>query len=184
MPYVTARVAVLVLTLLFAGSARAGGGNVQPPAAKPSGRGRNRPGTPRTTSGSGRSHRTWRSPCRPTRRRTCRLPCAPRRSKPATGLASAPRSCRCRASVVPRAAAGGTGTQHRRARPEQLGVHAGDSLVYEVEENGVRVRKAEVFDLAWHRSISSTMAASTSTGERGKNRGIADDPDLLLLLSR
>jgi AbrB family looped-hinge helix DNA binding protein len=41
---------------------------------------------------------------------------------------------------------------------DKLGVHSGDTLIYEVEGNAVRVRKAEPFDLAWHRAISSTLA--------------------------
>ena len=41
---------------------------------------------------------------------------------------------------------------------DKLGVHAGDTLVYEVEGNAVRVRKAEPFDLAWHRAIPPTLA--------------------------
>jgi antitoxin PrlF len=45
-----------------------------------------------------------------------------------------------------------------KAVREQLGLKAGDSIVYEVEGNIVRVRKAEPFDLAWHRSGSKTLA--------------------------
>ena len=41
---------------------------------------------------------------------------------------------------------------------DKLGVHSGDTLVYEVEGNAVRVRKAEAFDLAWHRAVSMTVA--------------------------
>ncbi len=41
---------------------------------------------------------------------------------------------------------------------DKLGVRPGDSLLYEVEENSVRVRKAEPFDLAWHRAIAPTVA--------------------------
>ncbi len=39
-----------------------------------------------------------------------------------------------------------------------LGAEAGDSLVYEIEGNRVRIRKAEPFDLAWHRDLSQTLA--------------------------
>ncbi len=45
-----------------------------------------------------------------------------------------------------------------KAVREQLGLKAGDSIVYEVEGNTVRVRKAEPFDLAWHRSSAKTLA--------------------------
>ena len=45
-----------------------------------------------------------------------------------------------------------------KAIREQLGVRAGDSLVYEVEGTSVRVRKAEPFDLEWHRAIAQTLA--------------------------
>ena len=41
---------------------------------------------------------------------------------------------------------------------EKLGVHAGDSLVYELEGNTVRVRKAERFDIAWQRAVTPTLA--------------------------
>ena len=40
---------------------------------------------------------------------------------------------------------------------DKLGVRSGDTLVYEVEGNAVRVRKAEPFDPAWHRAISPTL---------------------------
>jgi AbrB family looped-hinge helix DNA binding protein len=42
---------------------------------------------------------------------------------------------------------------------ERLGLHAGDSLVYELEGNAVRVRKAELFDADWQTAISHTLAA-------------------------
>ena len=45
-----------------------------------------------------------------------------------------------------------------KAIREELGVGTGDSLVYELEANSVRVRKAEAFDLEWHRAISQTLA--------------------------
>ena len=48
---------------------------------------------------------------------------------------------------------------------DKLGVHAGDTLVYEVEGNAVRVRKAEPFDLAWHRVISPTLAEWDSVND-------------------
>jgi AbrB family looped-hinge helix DNA binding protein len=41
---------------------------------------------------------------------------------------------------------------------EKLGIHTGDSLVYEIDGNTVRVRKAEPFDTVWHRAISQTVA--------------------------
>jgi antitoxin PrlF len=41
---------------------------------------------------------------------------------------------------------------------DKLGIRAGDSLLYEVEGNSVRVRKAKPFDLAWHRAIAPTVA--------------------------
>jgi AbrB family looped-hinge helix DNA binding protein len=48
---------------------------------------------------------------------------------------------------------------------DKLGVHSGDTLVYEVEGNAVRVRKAEPFDLAWHRVISPTLAEWDSVND-------------------
>jgi AbrB family looped-hinge helix DNA binding protein len=48
---------------------------------------------------------------------------------------------------------------------DKLGVHSGDTLIYEVEGNSVRVRKAEPFDLAWHRAISPTLAEWDSTND-------------------
>ena len=48
---------------------------------------------------------------------------------------------------------------------DKLGVHSGDTLVYEVEGNAVRVRKAEPFDPAWHRAISPTLAEWDSTND-------------------
>jgi AbrB family looped-hinge helix DNA binding protein len=48
---------------------------------------------------------------------------------------------------------------------DKLGVRSGDTLIYEVEGNAVRVRKAEPFDLAWHRAISSTLAEWDSTND-------------------
>jgi antitoxin PrlF len=44
-----------------------------------------------------------------------------------------------------------------KAIRDKLGIHSGDTLVYEVEGNAVLVRKAEPFDLAWHRAISPTL---------------------------
>ena len=41
---------------------------------------------------------------------------------------------------------------------DKLGVHSRDTLIYEVEGNAVLVRKAEPFELAWHRAISPTLA--------------------------
>jgi len=40
---------------------------------------------------------------------------------------------------------------------EKLHVQPGDSLVYEIEGNTVRIRKAEPFDVAWHRAILPTL---------------------------
>jgi AbrB family looped-hinge helix DNA binding protein len=48
---------------------------------------------------------------------------------------------------------------------DKLGVHSGDTLAYEVEGNAVRVRKAEPFDLAWHRAIPPTLAEWDSTND-------------------
>ena len=45
-----------------------------------------------------------------------------------------------------------------RAIREKLGVRAGDTLIYEIEGNTVKVRRAEPFDLAWHGAVSSTVA--------------------------
>ena len=45
-----------------------------------------------------------------------------------------------------------------KAIRDKLGVHPGDTLIYEVEGNAVRVRKAQPFDLAWHRAILPTLA--------------------------
>ena len=50
---------------------------------------------------------------------------------------------------------------------DKLGVRSGDTLVYEVERNAVRLRKAEPFDLAWHRAISPTLAEWDSTNDHG-----------------
>jgi antitoxin PrlF len=40
---------------------------------------------------------------------------------------------------------------------EKLNVHPGDSLAYEVEGSTVIIRKAQPFDLAWHRALSPTV---------------------------
>jgi len=48
---------------------------------------------------------------------------------------------------------------------DKLRVHSGATLIYEVEGNSVRVRKAEPFDLAWHRAISPTLAEWDSTND-------------------
>src|ERR1035441_6596294 len=48
---------------------------------------------------------------------------------------------------------------------DKLGVHSGDTLVYELEGNSVRLRKAEPFDLAWHRAISPTLAEWDSAND-------------------
>jgi AbrB family looped-hinge helix DNA binding protein len=48
---------------------------------------------------------------------------------------------------------------------DKLGVHSGDTLVYEVEGNAVRVRKAEPFDLTWHRAVSRTVAEWDSAND-------------------
>ncbi len=40
---------------------------------------------------------------------------------------------------------------------ESLHVQAGDSLVYEVEGDAVRIRKASPFDTPWYRSIENTL---------------------------
>jgi antitoxin PrlF len=48
---------------------------------------------------------------------------------------------------------------------DKLGVQPGDTLVYEVEGNAVRVRKAEPFDLAWHRAIPTTLAEWDSAND-------------------
>ena len=40
---------------------------------------------------------------------------------------------------------------------KSLGVVAGDRLVYELEGNTVRLRKAEPFHAAWHEAIASTL---------------------------
>ena len=39
----------------------------------------------------------------------------------------------------------------------KLGVEPGDSLVYEVEGDAVRIRKVEPFELEWHRAVSQTL---------------------------
>jgi bifunctional DNA-binding transcriptional regulator/antitoxin component of YhaV-PrlF toxin-antitoxin module len=54
---------------------------------------------------------------------------------------------------------------NNKAIRDTLGVHSGDTLIYEVEGNAVRVRKAEPIDLAWHRAISSTLAEWDSTND-------------------
>ena len=38
-----------------------------------------------------------------------------------------------------------------------LGAKAGDTILYEVEENVVRLRRAEPFDKAFHAALSSTL---------------------------
>ena len=48
---------------------------------------------------------------------------------------------------------------------DKLGVYSGDTLAYEVDGDSVRVRKAEPFDLAWHRSISPTLAEWDSVND-------------------
>ena len=48
---------------------------------------------------------------------------------------------------------------------DKLGVRSGDTLVYEVEGNAVRLRKAGPFDLAWHRAIPPTLAEWDSTND-------------------
>ena len=40
---------------------------------------------------------------------------------------------------------------------DKLGVRSGDSIIYEVDGNTVRVRKAEPFDVSWHRASSQTL---------------------------
>jgi antitoxin PrlF len=40
---------------------------------------------------------------------------------------------------------------------ETLDVHPGDALVYEIEGNAVRVRKAQTLDVDWNRALSQTM---------------------------
>lgn len=45
-----------------------------------------------------------------------------------------------------------------KAIRDKPGVHSGDTLIYEVEGHAVRVRKARLFDLAWHREISPTLS--------------------------
>jgi antitoxin PrlF len=52
-----------------------------------------------------------------------------------------------------------------KAIRDKLGVHPGDTLIYEVEGSAVRVRNAEPFDLAWHRAISRTLAEWDSTND-------------------
>ena len=48
---------------------------------------------------------------------------------------------------------------------DKLGVHSGDTLVCEVEGNAVRVRKAEPFDVPWHRAVSPTLAEWNSPND-------------------
>jgi AbrB family looped-hinge helix DNA binding protein len=56
-----------------------------------------------------------------------------------------------------------------KAIRDKLGVHAGDSLAYEVEGNTVRVRKVEPFDLAWHEAISRNLAAEWDSEHEHEN---------------
>ena len=39
----------------------------------------------------------------------------------------------------------------------KLRLKPGDTLIYEIEGNTVRLRRAEGFDAAWHRAISSSL---------------------------
>ena len=44
-----------------------------------------------------------------------------------------------------------------KAVRDGLGLKPGDTLVYELEGNSVRVRKVEGFDASWHRAIANTL---------------------------
>jgi antitoxin PrlF len=44
-----------------------------------------------------------------------------------------------------------------KAVRKSLGVAAGDRLIYELEGNTVRLRKAEHFNAAWHEAVASTL---------------------------
>jgi len=39
----------------------------------------------------------------------------------------------------------------------KLRLKPGDTLIYEIEGNTVRLRRAEGFDAAWHRAISNSL---------------------------
>jgi antitoxin PrlF len=45
---------------------------------------------------------------------------------------------------------------------DELSVHTGDTLVYEVQGNVVTVRKVEPFDTGWHEALSSTLSEWSS----------------------
>ncbi len=45
-----------------------------------------------------------------------------------------------------------------KAIRSKLGVEPGDTLVYEVQGNTVRIRKAEPFELEWHSAVARTLA--------------------------
>ena len=56
-----------------------------------------------------------------------------------------------------------------KAVREKLGVRAGDFLVYEIEGSSIRVRKAEPFDLEWHRALSQTLAPEWDSAHDHEN---------------
>lgn len=48
---------------------------------------------------------------------------------------------------------------------ERLHVKAGDILAYEVQGNGVMVRKLAPFDREWHQALSATLAGEWNSPE-------------------
>ena len=54
----------------------------------------------------------------------------------------------------------------------KLGLKPGDTLAYEVDGDTVRVRKAEGFDTAWHRSVGSTLDEWDSPEDDEAFRGL------------
>jgi AbrB family looped-hinge helix DNA binding protein len=48
---------------------------------------------------------------------------------------------------------------------EALGARAGDTIVYEVEGNVVRIKRLEPFDAAFHKTLSSTLSEWASDAD-------------------
>jgi antitoxin PrlF len=40
---------------------------------------------------------------------------------------------------------------------KRLRLEPGDTLAYEIEEDAVRIRKVEAFNVAWHRAVAGTL---------------------------
>jgi len=48
---------------------------------------------------------------------------------------------------------------------EALGARAGDTIVYEVEGNVVRLKRLEPFDAAFHKTLSNTLSEWASDAD-------------------